>query len=388
MRAKVALALLFVFLLATRLCHSGVVWVEEAYPAAGALQILAGKTLYRDIWFDKPPLTPLLYLLWGAHAGWPLRLAGAAAIFAMCWMAFRTASIRWSEREGVAAAWLLGFFLTFGIPAAVIAIAPDLLLILPHLAAVYFAWRGRPFWSGMACGVGLLVNPKALFVLAAMAIWQWRRLAPLAIGFVLPNAIAVAFLWGAGALPEYWRQVWVMGEVYSRSTPVAHPWREGVVRTLAWAGFHSALLVGAAVAYRRERDRVKWVAWIVLAAVGVVAGWRFFPVLFPAATAAGAGGLPRLDLGKLGSFCTFGADDGAAGPIRPSLCNAGHPFRPELERPGPQPGFRGGSGDDPKTKQAGRHAPGVGLSSGRIRLHSPACRNAVSRLPAADGSLC
>jgi len=192
-------------------------------------------------------------------------------------MAFRTASIRWSEREGVAAAWLLGLFLTFGIPAAVIAIAPDLLLILPHLAAVYFAWRGRTFWSGMACGVGLLVNPKAVLVLAAMAIWQWRRLVPLTIGFVLPNAIAVVVMWGSGALPEYWRQVWVMGEVYSRNSPIAHPWREGIVRTLAWVGFQSALLVGAAVAYRRERDRVKWVAWIVLAAVGVVAGWRFFP---------------------------------------------------------------------------------------------------------------
>ena len=46
-------------LLAARLCHTGIVWVEEAYPTAAAIQILDGKLLYRDIWFDKPPLAAL-----------------------------------------------------------------------------------------------------------------------------------------------------------------------------------------------------------------------------------------------------------------------------------------------------------------------------------------
>ena len=39
--------------------------------------MLGGKALFRDIWFDKPPLLPLSYLLCGAGAGWTLRLAGA-----------------------------------------------------------------------------------------------------------------------------------------------------------------------------------------------------------------------------------------------------------------------------------------------------------------------
>ena len=39
------------------LLHSGIVWVEEAYPTAAAIQILDGKALYRDVWFDKPPLS-------------------------------------------------------------------------------------------------------------------------------------------------------------------------------------------------------------------------------------------------------------------------------------------------------------------------------------------
>ena len=56
-------------LLAARLCHSGIVWVEEAYPTAAAIQILDGKALYRDVWFDKPPLSALIYLLWDARIG-------------------------------------------------------------------------------------------------------------------------------------------------------------------------------------------------------------------------------------------------------------------------------------------------------------------------------
>src|SRR5579885_711246 len=127
------LALLFVGLLATRLCHVDLVWVEEGYPTAAAIQLLDGKALYRDVWFDKPPGSPYLYLLWGAHIGWPLRVAGAVYIWLCCLMAWCFARNIWGEREGTAAAMLLGFFLTFGIPSAVIALAPDLLMVLPHL---------------------------------------------------------------------------------------------------------------------------------------------------------------------------------------------------------------------------------------------------------------
>ena len=42
MTRRLTFSLLFVFLFITRLCHSGLVWVEEAYPLAGAIQILHG----------------------------------------------------------------------------------------------------------------------------------------------------------------------------------------------------------------------------------------------------------------------------------------------------------------------------------------------------------
>jgi hypothetical protein len=69
--------ILFLGLLAARLCHVRILWAEESLPMAAAAQMQSGKTLYRDIWFDKPPLLPAAYLLWRVKPGWPLRLAGA-----------------------------------------------------------------------------------------------------------------------------------------------------------------------------------------------------------------------------------------------------------------------------------------------------------------------
>ena len=296
MRPRLALGLLFAGLVATRLCHSGIVWVEEAYPTAAALQMLDGKVLYRDVWFDKPPLFPALYLLWDARIGVPLRIAGAVYVFLICMMAWRFASELWGRREGIVAACFLGFFLTFGIPSAVMALAPDLLMILPHLAAVYFAWKNRPFLAGVAAGIALLFNSKGVFVLAACLLWQWRALPLLVAGFLAPNVVAVLALWFAGALPAYWQQVWIWGWLYSKSTFLEQPVRAGILRTLDWAGFQAALVLGAAWFWWRTRTRDSWriALWVLIAFAGVVAGWRFFPryyflLLPPMAIAAARG---------------------------------------------------------------------------------------------------
>jgi hypothetical protein len=281
-RERLVLALLFLGLAAARLCHTGIVWVEEGYPTAAAIQLLDGKLLYRDIWFDKPPLAAYTYLLWDARIGVTLRLSGAIFVFLCCWMAWRFAREMWSPREGMAAACFTGFFLTFGIPSAVMALAPDLLMVLPHIAAVYLAWRGRPFLSGLAAGIAMLVNPKAVFVLAACALWtrgtslRLVRLGKpeayptlmLLAGFALPNLAALA-LFGT----PYIQEVWKWGALYSKQTFALST---GITRTLSWAGFHCALVVAAAYAFWKEK-RWRMAVWLVLGLVAVAAGWRFFP---------------------------------------------------------------------------------------------------------------
>jgi hypothetical protein len=269
-RDKFVLALLFLGLLAARLCHSGIVWVEEAYPTAAAIQILGGKMLYRDIWFDKPPLSTLIYLLWDARLGVMLRIAGAAFVFACCWMLWRFARDLWGPREGLVAALLLGFFLTFGIPSAVMALAPDLLMVLPHIAAVYLAWRGRAFLSGLVAGVALLINAKAVFVLAACLFFAWSSAGWLLAGFLVPNIWAL--IWYGR---PYIDQVWRWGAMYSQET---FAFATAFVRTGNWAGLQAALVVGAAFAlWKEDRWRWKMIAWLLLSLAAVAAGWRFFP---------------------------------------------------------------------------------------------------------------
>jgi hypothetical protein len=266
MRRAAGLAVLA--LLLTRLCHLGIVWVEEGYPSAAAIQLMHGKSLYQDIWFDKPPLSPYFYLLWGAQTGWPLRLAGIGFVSLCCLLLYRLASQIWGEREGSLAAVLLAFHLTFGIPSAVMALAPDLLMVAPHIAAVWLAWRGRAFWAGLVCGVALLINSKAIFVLAVCLLWTWRSWPLLLIGFVSPNALA--FAWFGR---PYWDQVWAWGAVYSRNGFASFT---GLTRTANWVGFQSAIVIGAAWCLWKEKYW-RMAAWVAVSLVAVAAGWRFFP---------------------------------------------------------------------------------------------------------------
>src|SRR5215472_7614135 len=124
------------------MAHVGILWAEETLPLAAAKQMPYGKALYRDIWFDKPPLLPAAYLLWGARPGWPLRLAGALYAWLACFLAYRFAGGFWGQAEARWAAALLALFLTFDTASAVLPLAADLLMLAPHLAAVYLAWRG------------------------------------------------------------------------------------------------------------------------------------------------------------------------------------------------------------------------------------------------------
>lgn len=293
MPRRIAFVAIAAVVIAARLLHSSVLWADDNLQLAAAMQVAMGKTLYRDVWFDKPPLVAWIDLLWGARDGVWLRLAGAIYVLAVAGMAWKFARAKWTEREGLLAAFFAAFFLTFDLPSAVIPLASDMLLILPHFAAIYFAWRARPFWSGVAAGIGLLCNSKAIFVLAACALWQWRALPMLLAGFALPNAIAIGWMAAHGSAREFYRQVWQWGSIYAANTFVENPWIEGAKRTADWIGFHAALAIGAILFLWRER---KWriAAWIGIAFIGVVLGLRFFPRyyfwLLPPMTIAAARG--------------------------------------------------------------------------------------------------
>ncbi len=283
MRLGTFFAALFLILLAARLCHVDILWAEEDLPMAAATQIQFGKTLYRDVWFDKPPLLAAINLTWGVRTGWPLRLAGALYALLACWLAYVFARDLWTRTEGLWAAGLLGFFSIFDFPSAIIPLAADLTMLAPHLAAVWLAYRGRAFWSGVAAGVAMLINAKALFVLAACAAWAFPAIGLLAAGFAALNLLAAAWLAWTGALVPYFDQVWRWGFLYAGTTFLDHPVRDGVIRTASWLGFHAAL-VAAAICWlahcRACAVRWKLLAWAALSLAAATLGWRFFPRYF------------------------------------------------------------------------------------------------------------
>jgi hypothetical protein len=98
-----------------------------------------------------------------------------------------------------------------------------------------------------------------------------------------------------GSLADYYRQVWQWGSIYAANSFVDRPLGEGLTRTLNWAGFHVALVAGAAVALWKEREeRWRFAGWMLLALAGVALGLRFFPryyfLLLPAMALAAARG--------------------------------------------------------------------------------------------------
>jgi hypothetical protein len=241
---------------------------------AAAIEVLHGRWPYLDFWFDKPPGAVLFYTLFGALPGLPLRWAGALYLLLCCWLA--------SKLGGRYAAWLLAVYTSLGIPSATMALAPDLLLLAPHLAAVYFAQQARPFLAGLASGAAFLVHTKGLFVLAAALLWSANLWTLGAFAMLLP-------LHALGGTP-YWQQVWEWGRLYAAHTFLAHPWREFGLRTLNWMGFHAATLVSIQLSAARWPWR--WWAWAALALASVTLGQRYFPryyffLLAPACVMAG-----------------------------------------------------------------------------------------------------
>lgn len=281
-----------------RLTHINLLWADEDYHLAAALNILHGKMPYRDFWYDKPPLAAIYYLLIGAHPGWPLRLLDAAYVLAACGIAYKLARNWWGEAEGAVASFLVAFSLAFYIPPAVIAFAADAMMLIPHLAGVYFAQRRSALAAGACCALAFLANAKAVFVFATCALW----LMPvegvlLLVGFAVPVSLMYAAARMSGAWAAYVEQVWHWGLLYTKGTPVEHPIQLGISRTSHWLAFYAAASLGTLSAFLKSprSDQWKLAVWILCSFAGVALGSRFAPHYFlqlvPPIALAGARGI-------------------------------------------------------------------------------------------------
>ena len=286
----------------SRVSHLDLVWIEEAYGMAAASELLRGKHLYTDIWFDKPPLYAWFYTLCAGRPGWALRLLDIGFVLACAASVFALARRLWDRATGMLGAALSCLALTFWFPSAVIAVAPDLLMIVPHALSVWAVASGRPLLAGALAGMALQCNSKAVIVLAVLLAWNWRQSARVLLGFSAVTALTLALL----PVREYWQQVWWWGSRYSSDTFVQQPVREFVVRTAGWTAFHLAAALGTVFSFWRTRDW-RMGLWLGLSFISVVAGLRFFPryyfQLLPVVAVVGARGLmlmaPRWRLATL-----------------------------------------------------------------------------------------
>lgn len=263
-------------LIATRLCHSRIIWVEEAYPAAAAIQSADyGKIIYRDLWFDKPLGSSWFYRLFGARTGVPLRIAGAMYTFLCCLVIFGFARYLWTDSEGLAAAVALAWFLTFNEPAAVLAVAPDVAMILPHIVAAWLSWRGEWYFAGPAFAIGLWMNTKILLALPANLLAVGRGWFGWLFLFLLATigvSLAAGDIWDPHLI-----QVWEWGRTYSADTFLTNPWKEGLLQTGEWMFFHLALVIGAGAAIARGGVDKRLLVWLTGSFIAVCLGLRFFP---------------------------------------------------------------------------------------------------------------
>ncbi len=274
-----AVPLLVIAMACLRFCHVNLLWADEDYHLAAAINMLHARIPYRDFWYDKPPLCAAYYLLNAGFPGWPLRLLDAAYVAIACWLAYKLARAWWGEAEGCAAALFLAFFTTFYLPSTVIPFAADALMIAPHLAAIYCAYKGRAIWAGLWAGIAFLFNTKGVFVLAVCLVWLVSDAGWVLAGFAIPVIAGLLAAFATGAWAGYWEQVWHWGFIYAAGSPVTNPVVLGLKRTIDWLGFQAALAAGAIFAFIRmtRMDRWKLGVWLALSFVAVCLGTRFAP---------------------------------------------------------------------------------------------------------------
>jgi hypothetical protein len=269
------------------------VWADEGLWFTVAQELLRGKALYRDIWFDKPPGLAILYAALFAPGVAPLavvRLFAMLYSFAIAVFLWHMGRTLWSEKEGRWAALLYAFHNASYFPAQMQPLAADHALLLPYLAAGFLYLRGRGTMSGLAASLAFQLNPKALALfLLALGVEalepRGRRLLAFAAGFGAGTVPWIAWLVAGDMWSGYREQFWGWGLRYASVYGLGESALRGLRQTLAWGGFHLPLILGGALLFYcrpeapdldRKRASHALLIWLAVSFLGVASGGRFF----------------------------------------------------------------------------------------------------------------
>ena len=200
---------------------------------------------------------------------------------------------------------LLAFFLTFDIHSAVLPLTADLLLLVPHLAAILLRFAHSRCSERPRRGRRISLQRQGR--LGAGRLRGLPR-APALLPFASALSCPMPSRWPGSMRPAPYPpiidQVWRWPARYAGSPVVSDPIRNGADpnRQLARLPRHPDRR--ARLIYLVARTAWKFVVWAALCYAGVVLGWRFFPryffLLLPA-----PGRYPRPRMRSARDACAF-----------------------------------------------------------------------------------
>lgn len=284
-----------------RIFYAGHLYEDDGLWFAAAEEVLRGKALYSEIYFDKPPGLPLVYALlfslFGTHI-LVIRLFTILYALAVSAVLYLFGTRLYNQRAGVLAAAMFVVFSTTHSLGHIQSLNTDALMALPYTAGAFLMICSRNGGSlnrallalaGGACsGIAFQINPKGAFDLAFFAVWLiavglWeskiRKHQPdqaaspgtlsgfgmftIAVsGFALGSAPFLAYIAVTGSMSEYWRYVWDWGARYARYYPAGAIASSAVRLTAGYFALNDTLfitLIFVAIKTLRQA-RVRWLA--------------------------------------------------------------------------------------------------------------------------------
>ena len=338
-------AALVVITFLLRIFYSGQLYEDDGLWFTAAEEILRGKALYREIYFDKPPAIALVYAglfkLFGAHI-LTIRLFTIICSIVISIVLYLFGKQLYDKRTGLIAAAMFTVFSTTYQEGHFQGLNTDFLMALPYTAGAYLLIRSRvyhrPVWTqsawlalcgGMLTGIASQINPKAAFNLVFFALflfaarkWQaatWRRGNVLLFAFALAGFVigALPFLIYIAATKSfsfYWLYVWDWGARYARYYPAWKIAVSALTQSFDYFASNNTLLIALAFVIvsvikrsgKKQNDTklateagsvsdVTLLLWFCVSYAGLAVGGRFFGHYFfqilPSLCLIGARGL-------------------------------------------------------------------------------------------------
>ena len=286
-----------------RIFYAGHLYEDEGLWFTAAEEIVRGKALYREIYFDKPPGLAMVYALlfevFGAHLI-TIRLFTIAYSIAISAVLYLFGSRLYDRRVGLLAAGLFAVFSTTYTTGHVQGLGTDFLMALPYTAGAFLfvlarldstrqAWRAA--LGGTMVGVAFQINPKGIFnlIFFAVMLFAWDRIrvsyargpaafeqiateqrtsvrqpslrlfALAVIGVVAGSLPFLVYIAAARSFREYWLYVWDWGARYGSYNPLSRVFVAGLTRSIDYFALNNTLLVGlvfaCAITFRRITHR-------------------------------------------------------------------------------------------------------------------------------------